>query len=65
MSHTHDYETIKRMSVSSEASGLGIEGAELRRCRECECETVFLLGRGKWFALHEECEGSGKDILLA
>ncbi len=65
MAHVHDYDTIKRISVSSEIRELGIERAEMRRCKQCECETIFLEVKGKWVAMHEECVRSEQDILLA
>lgn len=65
MAHTHNFETVRRMSITGEVRDLGIEGSELRVCNECECETVFLLVKGKWIAMSDEHAGSEKDILLA
>ena len=65
MAHTHHYETIRRMSLTNEVKNLGIEGSELRICKECESETIFLLVKGNWIAMHEEHVSNGKDILMA
>lgn len=66
MKHVHKYETVSHPVVSAEAGALGISGAEIRRCVDCQKELVFVLTRrDKWVPLFEEREADEKDILLA
>lgn len=65
MAHEHEYETVERHAVSAKARELGIEDAEIRRCKVCDYDMAFVLAHGKWFNLFEESERDAGDILLA
>lgn len=65
MVHKHEYETVERHAVSAEARAKGIEGAEIRKCKDCGHEAVFLHVQGDWLLLFDETEKSGKSIQLA
>lgn len=64
MGHEHDYETVERHAVSTQARAKGIEGAEIRKCKNCGHEAVFLHVQGDWLLLFDESTKSGKSILL-
>ncbi|MBI4684586.1 MAG: hypothetical protein HY755_05260 [Nitrospirae bacterium] len=66
MKHVHKYESISHHSITSELMELGIEAAEIRRCKTCQKEIPFLLTRkGKWHPLFQDAESNEQDILLA
>lgn len=66
MKHTHTYEPLMHRRTSSELMKLGIEAAEIRKCRDCGQETPFVLTRkGAWVQLFDESEPDEQDILLA
>lgn len=65
MGHNHDFETIEKMNISKQARDNGIEGAEVRKCKGCDHEAIFLKANGKWIPMLDEGEQSEKDILLA
>lgn len=65
MAHKHDYETVERHAVSTEAEGIGIRAAETRKCKSCGEETVFLLSHDDWLPLYDKATRSEKDILMA
>lgn len=66
MKHVHRYEPIAHPGVTSEVRDLGIQGAELRKCKTCQKEMPFvLIKKGTWVPLFDEREGSEQDILLA
>lgn len=64
--HIHNFETITHHGVTNEAIENGIQAAEVRRCKKCQKEVLFLENRkGQWFPLFEEEESNEKEILLA
>lgn len=64
--HTHRYETVLRSGISHELMELGIQSAEIRRCKQCNKEMPFVMTRkGNWVSLFEETERDEQDILLA
>lgn len=64
--HTHNFETITHRGITDEAMENGIQAAEVRRCKKCNHEALFLMNRkGHWFPLFEEEESNERDILLA
>jgi hypothetical protein len=68
--HVHKYETILHHGVTYELTELGVESAELRRCSECQKETVFVMinkgaKKGEWFPVIDETTTPDTDILLA
>lgn len=64
--HTHNFEAISHRGVTDEARENGIQAAEIRRCRRCKVESIFLMNKkGDWFPLFEEEEMNERDILLA
>lgn len=66
MKHTHKYETVSHKGITSEAMGIGIQAAEIRKCNKCNREMIFLQTRkGEWIPLFDERESEQKDILLA
>ena len=65
MAHKHEYETVERHAVSAEAREKGVEAAEIRKCKGCGHEAVFLHVKGDWVLLYDETQQSEKDILLA
>ncbi|NJD56117.1 MAG: hypothetical protein FIA94_06890 [Nitrospirae bacterium] len=66
MKHVHKYDSLMHERVSAELANLGIEAAELRRCKECGKEMPFLMTKkGIWVQLFEEKGPEDQDILLA
>ena len=66
MSHTHKYETISRHGVTAELMELGIQAAEIRRCKQCLKEMTFVqMRKGEWVPVYNDTERSEQDILMA
>jgi hypothetical protein len=66
MTHKHKYEALSHHGISSEIMELGIQAAEIRKCKSCDKETVFVLTKkDQWVPLFDEGESEEKDILLA
>lgn len=64
--HTHNFETITHRGITDEARENGIQAAEIRSCKRCKLEAIFLMNkRGEWFPLFEGEEANERDILLA
>lgn len=64
--HIHTFETVTHHGVSDEARENGIQAAEVRRCKKCEKEVLFLENKkGLWFPLFEEEGSNEREILLA
>lgn len=63
--HIHNFETVTHHGVSDEAIENGIQAAEVRRCKKCQKEVLFLENKkGRWFPLFEG-ESNESEILLA
>jgi hypothetical protein len=66
MKHVHKYEPLSHHGISPELAKLGLEAAEIRKCKKCGQEMPFLLTKkGAWVPLFEEAEGDQQDILMA
>ena len=66
MKHIHKYETISHQRISAALTELGIQSAEIRRCKTCHKEMTFLMTKkGEWVPLLDENESDKQDILLA
>ncbi|MCL4491184.1 MAG: hypothetical protein M1510_04635 [Nitrospirae bacterium] len=66
MKHGHKYEPLFHHGVTSDVMELGIQAAEIRKCKKCEKQAVFVLTKkGRWVPLLDEQEAEGKDVLLA
>lgn len=65
MKHRHEYESVYHPALTLEAKALGIKAAEIRKCKTCQKETVFVLTKNEWFPLFEDQESEERDILLA
>jgi hypothetical protein len=63
--HKHDYETIYHPSPAPKARALGIEAAEIRRCKTCQKEMTFVFVRNEWFSLFEDLPFEDQGVLLA
>ncbi len=63
--HKHEYETTYHPSPSSKARILGIEAAEIRKCKTCRQEMTFVFVRNEWFAMFEDQAFEEQGVLLA
>ena len=63
--HRHEYESIYHPSPSAEAKALGIKAAEIRKCKICQKEMVFVLTKNEWFPLFEDQAFEEQGVLLA
>jgi|GEM_PF-820296 hypothetical protein len=63
--HKHQYEPEYHPGVSSQARALGIRAIEVRRCKLCQKQMVFVQVDNEWLPLFEDRELSAEDILLA
>ena len=51
MVHKHEYETIHELGLEPSARDMGIESAEIRRCKSCDKEMTFILKDKAWLPL--------------
>jgi len=65
MDHKHQYETVFRHSVTPKPAELGIKAAEVRECKQCGKEMIFVYIGDEWAPLFEDVEREEQDILLA
>ncbi len=66
MKHVHRYETEAHLGINPELNELGIQSAEIRKCRVCHKEITFVQTRkGDWLPLLDDREADEQDILLA
>lgn len=66
MKHTHKYEPLSHYGVTDEVKVLGIQSAEIRKCRKCGQQMIFVqTKKGDWVPLFEETEYGAQNILMA
>lgn len=66
MKHVHKYETLSHQGIPSELLKLGIQAAEIRKCKGCHKEMPFLqTKKGEWIPLFDDRQSDEQDILLA
>lgn len=65
MKHKHEFEAVYHPTPTAEAKALGVKSAEIRKCKTCDKEMIFVLAKNKWFPLFEYQEPEEQGVLLA
>ncbi|MCI0468501.1 MAG: hypothetical protein L0Y62_00365 [Nitrospirae bacterium] len=65
MKHKHEYEPVFHPTPSLKAKEIGIKAIEIRRCKTCQRELIFISSKGENFPLYEDKDTSEQDILMA
>ncbi len=63
--HTHEYEPIYHPTLIAEVKALGMEAAEIRKCRTCKQEMTFIFLNNQWLPLFEDRTFEQQGVLLA
>mgnify|MGYP001568967397 FL=1 len=66
MKHIHKYKTEAHLGINPRLIEMGVQSAEIRKCRTCHKEMTFVqIREGDWLPLLDDRETDEQDILLA